>query len=474
MKSFFLIGLLLTLPLCAKELTLVSKDGKIITAELVDVSKKLQITLKLANKKRITVTPDALAEESLVTISREWIAVRSAMVDPINNALGHKLFGPTGDIFTEDVEKVAARVRWPQESKTPFTSSYRRYTGESYRFAGARPYSVVAYGDVNGKTEQVSLIFANKGDTLSTSGFGEDHFTESGEKISVKSFTDAMRRDEETISRKLTQLFGEATKQRFGEGKDRRSVHRWDWNSHSFLLTALEGEYVGLQIVPPAFADDKGSTDRIGDKEMKERLLGNVVREKNGDVYIKNIPMVDQGPKGYCAPATFERAMRYAGVPADMYLLATLATQAGGGTHSALLFDEVKRSVSRKGRRSRALSVDDLEFKKLKKYIDKGVPVMWQMCAISKYQTIANTRSKERKSVTDWAAYTEKIAAEAAVNESELSIRDDHHICMIIGYNEATGEIAVSDSWGPRYTIRWVHHKEAQAVTSNGGFAIDL
>jgi len=328
MKSLFPIYCLLTLPLCAKDLTLVSKDGKVITAELIDVSKKLDITLELANKKRITVTPDALAEESLVTISREWIAVRNAMVNPINEALGHKLFGPTGDIFGEDVEKVAARVRWPQESKTPYTSSYRRYTNSSYRFAGARPYSVVAYGGIDGKTEQISLIFANKGDTLSTSGFGEDHFTESGEKISVKSFKGAMKRDEKVISDKLTKLFGKASKQRFGEGKDRRNVHRWDWNSHSFLLTALEGEYVGLQIVPPAFADDKGSTERIGDSVMKERLLGNIVKEENGDVYIKNIPMVDQGPKGYCAPATFERAMRYAGVPADMYLLATLATHA--------------------------------------------------------------------------------------------------------------------------------------------------
>jgi hypothetical protein len=39
--------------------------------------------------------------------------------------------------------------------------------------------------------------------------------------------------------------------------------------------------------------------------------------------------MVDQGPKGYCVPATFERAMRTMGIDADMYLLAMVGQRAG-------------------------------------------------------------------------------------------------------------------------------------------------
>ena len=41
---------------------------------------------------------------------------------------------------------------------------------------------------------------------------------------------------------------------------------------------------------------------------------------------------------------------------------------------------------------------------------------------------------------------------------------------MVIGYNESTNEVAVSDSWGPRYELRWVHLDIAKAVTSRGGF----
>lgn len=45
---------------------------------------------------------------------------------------------------------------------------------------------------------------------------------------------------------------------------------------------------------------------------------------------------------------------------------------------------------------------------------------------------------------------------------------------MVVGYNEATNEVGVSDSWGPRYELRWVHVDIARAVTSSGGFVIDF
>ncbi len=40
------------------------------------------------------------------------------------------------------------------------------------------------------------------------------------------------------------------------------------------------------------------------------------------------------------------------------------------------------------------------------------------------------------------------------------------HICLIIGYNNSTGEIAISDSWGPRFAERWVPAPAAQKVTN--------
>jgi hypothetical protein len=36
---------------------------------------------------------------------------------------------------------------------------------------------------------------------------------------------------------------------------------------------------------------------------------------------------------------------------------------------------------------------------------------------------------------------------------------------MIIGYNKITGEVAVSDSWGPEYEERWILGVEATQVS---------
>ena len=72
----------------------------------------------------------------------------------------------------------------------------------------------------------------------------------------------------------------------------------------------------------------------------------NVEKRANGDLVILNIPMVDQGPKGYCVPATFERCMRYMEIPADMYLLAMAGnTGMGGGTVISTLVNAVQQEV---------------------------------------------------------------------------------------------------------------------------------
>ena len=42
---------------------------------------------------------------------------------------------------------------------------------------------------------------------------------------------------------------------------------------------------------------------------------------------------------------------------------------------------------------------------------------------------------------------------------------------MIIGYNKNTNEVAVTDSWGESFALRWVHVDEARATTWYDGAA---
>ncbi|MDB4353810.1 C39 family peptidase [Akkermansiaceae bacterium] len=476
--SSLLLALLSSSLLKAEILMLKSDTGDQIKAELLNLENDTAL-LRLDSGDEFPTPLSFLSPDSRSLILSTWsehITFIDETLPPLNQALGAPLFVKPGKLWNEPVGAVAKRLRLPPESKTPFTSSYRLYTRANYMFAGAHPYTVVAYGDENGRTESFSLIYSNKGDSLSTAGAGEDHFTDNGQKVDRNTLKGAMRYDEKTISDALTKVLGKGTFQRFaGQGSKTVKVERWDWNDHSFLLTHVKEEYVGLRIVKSSFADESGKTDLIKDGEMRKRLEANVVRKDNGDVIIQNIPMVDQGPKGYCAPATFERAMRHAGVSADMYLLATLATTGGGGTNTSKLYDEVAFTTrSKGGRTARKIELKSLEPKKLKRYIEKGVPILWQMCSLPLYNETANKRTRERQKITDWGSYGSKIALEAENNVKKLKERGNYHICMIIGYNEITNELAVSDSWGRRYGIRWIHVSEAEAVSTRGGFVIDL
>ena len=100
---------------------------------------------------------------------------------------------------------------------------------------------------------------------------------------------------------------------------------------------AQKDEYVALRIMSAKSADEGGKS-RVPDSEIVARSKTRVERRPNGDVVLKDIPMVNQGPKGYCVPATWERVMRYMGVPADMYVLAMAGNSgAGGGTSVAAI-----------------------------------------------------------------------------------------------------------------------------------------
>lgn len=133
------------------------------------------------------------------------------------------------------------------------------------------------------------------------------------------------------------------------------------------------------------------------DKNLAKTFAGYAI----GDVFIE-VPMVDQGPKGYCAPATMTRIIQYYGHEVDLNQVAQMmGTEAGGGTY----LSDIEKSVKQITRRLR-MSFKDLKkykYRDVKRYIDKGSPLFWVV---------------------------------------------PEHIRLIVGYNDKNSEILYSDSWG--------------------------
>ncbi|MGB6219617.1 C39 family peptidase [Haloferula sp.] len=462
-----------TLPLHAKVgewRTLRDEQGNALMVRFEGIQDDRYLLRRQKDGRLFEVAPGLLPDGERTRFEKEASDLNREL-EMLRKTVGKPLFAGT-PFEVRDASEIAKSLGLRPESKTKHSTSWRLYADSTYRLFGARPYSVALYADASGHPTNLSAVFANKGDFGSTAGQGEEHFT-GGTEATIKSLAAAMERDEQAIEKAISSALGEAETQRYGEGKSRRTVKRWDWNGHSLLLSSEENEYVSLSIVPLELAEAGGKTAKVRDSEIKQRLAADVTRDPNGDVYLSQVPMVNQGPKGYCVPATFERAMRTMGITADMYLLAMVGeTSIGGGTSVQKLLENVRSQVYRKGRRPKDEKVKRLRIRDVKKYIDDGVPVMWTMRSLNEYNSVATKNTQRRKKVTDWSDWAATIAEETAELVESEQVQANHHICMIVGYNEATGELAVSDSWGPSYERRWVPLGLANWVSQGGLFMI--
>ncbi len=385
---------------------------------------------------------------------------KAATHEELNATFGASIWSDD-NLWNDSDAGVADQLRWPKESETSKDSSYRLYAGEQTRILGTRPYSLALYG-ANGHPTQISMIFANKGDSRAVQEAGDNPTLLARARKEVKKDVAA---DATTIETALVKLLGAPKADRFGQGKQtREQVKRWDWNGHAILLAAPRDEYVAVRIIPVETADG-ATTGRIPDSELKVLLEKNVEKRSNGDVIITDIPMVNQGPKGYCVPATWERAMRYMGIPSDMYVLAMAGgTGLGGGTSVANIIGGASEIITRNGRSISSVNTK-VDASKISKYIDKGLPVMWVMYSMDDVNERINQRTKERQGLADVKGWNEALAPSRKTAGKIKIDRLQGHCCMIIGYNKETEEIAVSDSWGESYKERWMTQEEANAVS---------
>lgn len=400
-----------------------------------------------------------------------WIGVvlflgRAWAEDPSNSISGEKtilgqLTPPHG--WQETSAKLWAEIlRLPVESETAYQSSFRAYPRSEVRVLGAHPQSVALLATED-RPDQLTLIFANKGDSA---GDGQLWGGRKQRTSSLEAAVDAaVAADADRIRETLIPVLGKPRRQGFGDyGKTRESAERWDREGTAFLLIEQKGEYTALRILPTATADAGGRAARIPDAQLRERMKQNVVRRENGDTLVENIPMIDQGPKGFCVPATYARVLLYAGVPADLYLLALLGkTGIGGGTYISSMENSARALAATYGRSITSVS-PSLDLPKLESYFERGIPLTWALFVDEDIDRDLTLRMKDRPGAdpTAWAKFLE--SKKKAARNLRKNPRNGH-VCLLIGCNRRTGELATSDSWGPEFAERWITIEEARALS---------
>ena len=188
-----------------------------------------------------------------------------------------------------------------------------------------------------------------------------------------------------------------------------------------------------------------------------------VRKTPKGDVYVSNIPMVDQGAKGYCVVASVQRLFEYYGVPCDMHQLAQIAgSDPSEGTSSVKTNRELGAidhlfkmrytclAIKHQGRllepreeEGRLYITDDYwemrDFKKaVQKYTDAGIPLLWSLTLGPEFE-----------------------------EDPPLSEQTEGgHMRLIIGYNTNRDRILFSDSWGAGHELKSMSFEHAYAASS--------
>ena len=260
-------------------------------------------------------------------------------------------------------------------------------------------------------------------------------------------------------------------------------------------------EYIQLLIYPAGKAP-KINESLQANINRKELSL-NLILDKNGDSYI-DVPMVNQGRKGYCAGATIERLMKYYGSNIDQQIIAQFAeTDSYEGTDVRKLYNFLKsndsklkvhvdklmhdttlenneniekfhilyNSFAKKKKRPRINLKNFVSGKGRNRKID--FPALF---GSYEYEVFKNARCRNEKMVEKfnknvkeylekgipliWVTYTFSNTAKGQPM-GEISM----HMRIINGYNEKSNNIIYTDSWGKGHEKKRLSLNDAWART---------
>ena len=296
----------------------------------------------------------------------------------------------------------------------------------------------------------------------------------------------------------------ERTALKNGAFQYRRAFPRTDpsgelvWGTSSGFGGGRSVDYVRLVLTPKGGVKARRGSlaRRASGAAGKTRARDNVTKGPNGDVFIDNVPMVDQGQKGYCSAAVSERVLRYYGNTIDEHEIAQMAgTSARGGTEVSAL----KRAVTAIGAKN-GLGFQDIvslasgDFEKeiaqynraakaerkpalsLASFVRGNVIYVSEMYEAMDKTVIYRMRQKDPRfkkfisgvrqqvdaGIPVFWGVTLGIYPERCVNPQSRG----GHMRLIIGYNEKKSEILFSDTWGEGHELKRMPEDWAFAITS--------
>jgi hypothetical protein len=311
-----------------------------------------------------------------------------------------------------------------------------------------------------------------------------------------------------SITRELSGLAGRPPTER---GRDPGSAVKaegriWDTGQMRYLLewsvtkgshvrgTPFRAEFIRLAVSPGVTAPAAIGAASVKARDLVKQFVGreHVKGSAGGDVKLGDVPMVDQGQKGYCVVASVERVLRYYGASVDQHELAQIAnSDSAAGTSMDAMLASLKALTARLGVKVRSLyewNVRDY-FKMLEDYnratkrgkLAPEVKVTGPVIDVDAcYSQMSPEILKEArmKSSADFGRFKRDIQRSidegipllwsvrlGLIEEKEIRQVSGGHMRIILGYNTTTNEILYSDSWGPGHEEKRMPLDDAWTIT---------
>ena len=400
--------------------------------------------------------------------------------------VGNDLWKTTPTDFSRNLS--TAGIQWLDADKTR-----ARFFGGDLNLIGGKLAVIEANCDFkDGMLAAISISLYNRGDSATA--------TESAVEFEQKVAG---------IKDALSGLLAVAPAER---GRDQSSVVKasglvWNKAPTVYLLEysaqkktskqAFRPEFIRLRVapLPPQMALSGAAAADRNKPVAKASLAANIGRDSNGDVVIKSVPMVDQGPKGYCVVATAERVFRYLGLNVDQHEMAAVAnSSAAGGTSPEKMVDALKKLTGRLKVHVRELmgcNISDFkrmiaDYNRTAKHDKKPEINLNERQTIDIgeiYSRFDPDTLKASRAAPGKATFTKfQRMVEDTINRGvpvmwgvELGIYPETernsqskggHMRLIIGYNLKTSEILFSDSWGAQHALKRMPMDNACAMTT--------
>jgi hypothetical protein len=284
---------------------------------------------------------------------------------------------------------------------------------------------------------------------------------------------------------------------RIWEASHIRYLLEWSATRGSYVKAIpFRAEFIRLTITPGASTPAPiGAAPAATSRDLVKRFSGrdHIERLAGGDVKLKDVPMVDQGGKGYCVVASIERVLRYYGATVDQHELAQIAnSDAVGGTSMHTMLASLKRLTARLGVRVRSLyewngrdllrMLEDYNRATKRGKLAPEIELSGQIIdADSLFSRVKPEIFKEvrMKSTADFGRFKRDIQRTiddgtpllwsvrlGIVSEKEIPQAFGGHMRIIIGYNTATNEVLYTDSWGMGHEEKRMAADDAWTITN--------